>query len=168
MFRCGGACDFLITYVENSLVGRRNHMCLTLVCCDRCSSNQCEVDIWCHSGHMVCVVVNPPRLKNLLERFWDHFGTILVSVWYQFGIILVSFWNHFGIIMVSFWRYQWDIENRFILELSREVAWDPPLTGNFLVKALKMEMTVWTRDFLVKEVRLSKTCEDIETGSANS
>ena len=44
----------------------------------------------------------------------------------------------------------------------------PPLTGNFLVKALKMEMTVLTRDFLVEEVRLSKTCEDIETGSAIS
>ena len=105
MFRCGGACDFLITYVENSLVERRNHMCLTLVCCDRCSSNQCEVDIWCQSGHMVCVVVNPPSLKNLLERFWDHFGTILVSLWYHFGIILVSFWNHFGIIMHSFWYH---------------------------------------------------------------
>ena len=69
MFRCGGDCDFLITYVENSLVERRNHMCLTLVWCDRCSSNQCEVDIW-------CVVVNPPSLKNLLERFWDHFRWI--------------------------------------------------------------------------------------------
>ena len=42
------------------------------------------------------------------------------------------------------------------------MAWDPPLTGNFLVKALKMEMTVLTRDFLVEEVLLSKTCEDIE------
>ena len=103
MFRCGWACDFPFTYVENSIVGRRNHMCLTLVCCDRCSSNQCVVDIRCHSGHMVCVVVNPPRLKNQLERFWDHFGTILVSLWYHFGIILVSFWNHFGIIMHSFW-----------------------------------------------------------------
>ena len=157
MFRCGGACDFHITYVENSIVGRRNHMCLTLVCCDRCSSNQCEVDIWCQSGHMVCVVVNPPSLKNLLERFWDHFETILVSLWYHlneiwyvlvstllalrtfwihfamicshFGISLVSFCIHFGIILISFWRYPWDIENRLILQLSREVAevaWDPP------------------------------------------
>ena len=105
MFRCGGACDFLITYVENSLVGRRNHMCLTLVCCDRCSSNQCEVDIWCQSGHMVCVVVNPPSLKNLLKRLWDHFGTILVSLWYHLGINLASFRHQFRIIFYSFWYH---------------------------------------------------------------
>ena len=71
---------------------------------------------------MLCVGVDPPRLKNLLDTFWHDFVNMLASVWYHLLFILESFWYHFGGILetskiVSFWRFPgW----RFGTPLNRE------------------------------------------------
>ena len=95
-----------------------------------------------------------------LRTFWIHFAMICS----HFGISLVSFFIHFGIILEVSVRHRKSIH----FGAFQGSGLGLPLTGNFLVKALKMEMTVLTRDFLVEEVLLSKTCEDIKTGSAIS
>ena len=90
-------------------------------------------------------------MSTLLARttFWIYFGIILETFWHQFVIILYSFWYHFGIILeVSVRHRKWTH-----FGASQGSGPEPTLTGDFPVKAYKIEMTFLTGNFRVKEVQ---------------
>ena len=92
-----------------------------------------------------------------------HVGSILVSFWIHFGISLVSFWIHFGIILgvifVSFWyHFEGILETSKldpVFELPRDVVWNTPLAGNFLVKRPQNGNNPLNREFPCKRVNIT-------------
>ena len=130
------ACDiFIMLRIHSTHAGE--DMCVTLLRCNRCPRNTCEVAIRKGKRKYECPPssLEPPS-GYILASFWKHFGISLVSFCIHFGIILeVSVrhrkWTHFG--------------------ASQGSGPEPTLTGNFPVKALKMEMTFLTGNSRVKE-----------------